>query len=342
MPPESPLAPAVRSEAPATYAVASHGLPAAVRARARAHRARRPPPPSKTTSSSASSGSTSTPPRSPPSGGLRELLDDPDDLLHVVLLSPENRARVHALHEVHARWMQARLRRDGGPLTSPARTRRYVEARLRGYRNEVFACLFLDNRHRVIAFEELFLGHPRQHVGLSARRRAPGARAQRRGARVCPQPPLGGRRAEPQRPRPHQAARRSARARRRAPHRPLRGRRRGMRLVRRARSSLRPPDPRSGLPGIENTRRSAWVSGFEQEGCEHRASARQGGGRRAPADPDAGRGHRQRRTRPMFDFDVEVPSGGPDLLALLGLDGRAIRTILEEPAPFDPRGDDRE
>ena len=44
----------------------------------------------------------------------------------------------------------------------------------------------------------------------------------------------------------------------------------------------------------------------------------------------------------MFDFDVEAPCGGADVLALLGLDGRAIRTILEEPAPFDPRGDDRE
>ena len=43
----------------------------------------------------------------------------------------------------------------------------------------------------------------------------------------------------------------------------------------------------------------------------------------------------------MFDFDVEVPSG-EDLLAHIGLDGRAIRSILEEPAPFDPRGDDRE
>ena len=31
-----------------------------------------------------------------------------------------------------------------------------------------------------------------------------------------------------------------------------------------------------------------------------------------------------------------------DLLAQLGLDGRAIRTILEEPAPFDPRGDEAE
>ncbi len=91
-------------------------------------------------------------------GGLRELLDDPDDMLRVVLLTPEDRAWVHALHEIHARWMEARLRRNGGPLTSPAHTRRYIEARLRGYRSEVFACLFLNNRHRIIAFEELFNG----------------------------------------------------------------------------------------------------------------------------------------------------------------------------------------
>lgn len=47
-------------------------------------------------------------------GGLRELLDDPDDTLRTFLLPAEDRARVHALHELHARWMEARLRRDGG------------------------------------------------------------------------------------------------------------------------------------------------------------------------------------------------------------------------------------
>ena len=43
----------------------------------------------------------------------------------------------------------------------------------------------------------------------------------------------------------------------------------------------------------------------------------------------------------MFDFDVEAQSG-ETLLAHIGLDGRAIRTILDEPAPFDPRGDAEE
>ena len=101
-------------------------------------------------------------------GGLRGLLDDPDDRLRTVVLPRADRARVHALLDVHARWMEARLARDGAPLTSPAHTRRYIEARLRGYRSEVFACLFLSNRHQVIAWETLFSGtldgtsvHPR-------------------------------------------------------------------------------------------------------------------------------------------------------------------------------------
>ncbi len=55
------------------------------------------------------------------------------------------------------RHMQERLQR-GDALTSPADTRRFLTARLRDYAHEVFACLFLDNRHRVIKFEELFRG----------------------------------------------------------------------------------------------------------------------------------------------------------------------------------------
>ncbi len=100
-------------------------------------------------------------------GGLRGVFDDPADRLCAVLLSREDRARVRAVLELHARWMETRLKREG-PITSPAQTSRYVVARLRGRANEVFAAVFLDNRHRVIAFEELFHGtvdgasvHPR-------------------------------------------------------------------------------------------------------------------------------------------------------------------------------------
>lgn len=58
--------------------------------------------------------------------------------------------------------------RAGKTLSSPAATRDFLRLRLAEYRNEVFGCLFLDNRHRIIAVRELFQGtidgasvHPR-------------------------------------------------------------------------------------------------------------------------------------------------------------------------------------
>jgi DNA repair protein RadC len=59
----------------------------------------------------------------------------------------------------------------GPPLESPAATRSFLIAQLRDRPYEVFCCLFLDNRHRLIAFDELFRGtidgasvHPREVV----------------------------------------------------------------------------------------------------------------------------------------------------------------------------------
>jgi DNA repair protein RadC len=48
--------------------------------------------------------------------------------------------------------------RPGEALTSPSETRAYLRLRLAQCRNEVFGCLFLDNRDRVLAIEELFQG----------------------------------------------------------------------------------------------------------------------------------------------------------------------------------------
>lgn len=66
------------------------------------------------------------------------------------------------------RHLDEQLRR-GDALESPAQTMRYLSARLRHQLSEVFAVLFLDNRHQVIAYEELFAGtidgasvHPRE------------------------------------------------------------------------------------------------------------------------------------------------------------------------------------
>ncbi len=46
----------------------------------------------------------------------------------------------------------------GSALTDPASAQAFIASKLRDHRHEVFACLFLDNRHRVICFEEMFRG----------------------------------------------------------------------------------------------------------------------------------------------------------------------------------------
>ena len=79
-------------------------------------------------------------------------------------------AQLQAVLELARRHLAETLQR-GDALTDPAATRRYLSARLRDYAYEVFGCLFLDNRHRIIGFEELFRGtingasvHPREVV----------------------------------------------------------------------------------------------------------------------------------------------------------------------------------
>lgn len=79
-------------------------------------------------------------------------------------------AQLQAALEMSRRYLRERLEREAS-LTSPEQTRDYLQSRLRSYPYEVFACLFLDNRHRVIEYEELFRGtidgtsvHPREVV----------------------------------------------------------------------------------------------------------------------------------------------------------------------------------
>jgi len=55
------------------------------------------------------------------------------------------------------RRMTAKLKR-GSPLTSPGAAREAIRFKLADYEYEVFACLFLDNQHRIIRFTELFRG----------------------------------------------------------------------------------------------------------------------------------------------------------------------------------------
>ncbi len=90
-------------------------------------------------------------------GGLRGVFDDPGDAVREAPFARDHMLRVQAILEVHSRWMEERLRR-GGPLGGPTDTRRFIEARVRGRRSEVFGVVYLDNKNRVIAVEELFPG----------------------------------------------------------------------------------------------------------------------------------------------------------------------------------------
>jgi DNA repair protein RadC len=111
--------------------------------------------------------------------GLRGLLDcPPEDFLTVRGTGQAKYVQMRAALELGRRYLEAGLRRDDA-LTSPAATRRYLKLKLAGYQREVFACLFLDNRHRVIAFEELFFGtidtasvHPREVLKAALRHNA--------------------------------------------------------------------------------------------------------------------------------------------------------------------------
>lgn len=85
-------------------------------------------------------------------------------------LGPARACALTAALELGNRVLAADLAR-GEAMTDPTAAGRYFSQRLRGFAHEVFAVLFLDSRHRALAFEELFRGtidgaevHPREVV----------------------------------------------------------------------------------------------------------------------------------------------------------------------------------
>lgn len=91
-------------------------------------------------------------------GGLRPLLHGSDQRLRGFRgVGPAGLAQLRAVRELHRRYLAERLCREG-PLTDPEQAADYLMARLRDEREEVFGCIYLDSRHRVISFETLFRG----------------------------------------------------------------------------------------------------------------------------------------------------------------------------------------
>ena len=57
-----------------------------------------------------------------------------------------------------AKHIIAKQFKRGTTITSPEASIEYLQTQIGHYQHEVFAALFLDSKHRVIAFEELFTG----------------------------------------------------------------------------------------------------------------------------------------------------------------------------------------
>jgi DNA repair protein RadC len=91
-------------------------------------------------------------------GSLTSILRAPlEDFCRRDGLGPGKYVQFQAVLELARRYMSERLA-ETDALTNSDLTRDYLRARLRDYTHEVFACLYLDNQHRVTAMEELFQG----------------------------------------------------------------------------------------------------------------------------------------------------------------------------------------
>ncbi|HHX34952.1 MAG TPA: DNA repair protein RadC [Gammaproteobacteria bacterium] len=104
-------------------------------------------------------------------GGLRQLLEaDQANFTSHRGLGPAKYSQLQAVLEMGRRHLAASIQRESA-LESPQAVRDFLKAKLRHELHEVFACLFLDTKHRVLAFEVLFYGtidgasvYPRQVV----------------------------------------------------------------------------------------------------------------------------------------------------------------------------------
>lgn len=91
-------------------------------------------------------------------GGLSGLLGtSPSELAAAKGLGPAQAARLTAAIELGRRYLAA-PQSERSPLGAPLDAARYFKARLLDLPHEVFSCLFLDTRHRLIRYEELFRG----------------------------------------------------------------------------------------------------------------------------------------------------------------------------------------
>ncbi len=91
-------------------------------------------------------------------GGVAGLLHTPaSDLKRIKGLGPAKRAELVAVLELSRRALAQQLQ-DKPLFATPQAVRDYLQLQLGSRPHEIFAVLFLDSQHRLIALEELFRG----------------------------------------------------------------------------------------------------------------------------------------------------------------------------------------
>jgi DNA repair protein RadC len=90
--------------------------------------------------------------------GLRALIEaDANAVCKFKGLGRTKYVAIRAAIELARRYLEAGLQKQD-VLTNPKSTRDYLTSQLRAYPHEVFACLFLDNRHHILSFDKMFNG----------------------------------------------------------------------------------------------------------------------------------------------------------------------------------------
>ena len=91
-------------------------------------------------------------------GSLHQLIHaDSQEVLSCRGIGRARADAIQALPELARRYYAGSLPK-GEAIRNPADTATYLQARMCHLEHELFCCLFLDNRHRVIRFDEMFRG----------------------------------------------------------------------------------------------------------------------------------------------------------------------------------------
>ncbi|PCJ47317.1 MAG: hypothetical protein COA99_01135 [Moraxellaceae bacterium] len=91
-------------------------------------------------------------------GDIRRLLDaDLATFTAIKGMGDAKYVQLQAALEIGKRYLAQEMI-VGDAITQPEKIKRFLQAKMRAYGQEVFACVYLDNQHRVLEYKELFYG----------------------------------------------------------------------------------------------------------------------------------------------------------------------------------------